>query len=128
MLDREKIVAQCEWAIRQTSPTIIESKTFYEEVLALLKDDETQLQYRDDHIAMYQAEIKRLETLLKEQEADMIALKNAYKELAEKGSVIVRCKECKHFYKDDFGLPICMEHKKLWIKDNWFCADGVKKE
>jgi len=38
MPDREKIIAQCEWAIRQTSPTIIESKTFYEEVLALLKE------------------------------------------------------------------------------------------
>lgn len=36
---------------------------------AMLEDDETQLQYRDDHIAMYQAEVKRLEALLKEQEA-----------------------------------------------------------
>ncbi len=39
------------------------------DALALLKDDETQLQYRDDHIAMYQAEVKRLEAMLEEQEA-----------------------------------------------------------
>ena len=42
MPDREKIIAQCEWAIKQTSPTIIESKTFYEEVLALLKEQENE--------------------------------------------------------------------------------------
>ena len=128
-MDREKVIKALEDfnKNRICLPHLIPWNEITD-ALALLKDDETQLQYRDDHIAMYQAEIKRLETLLKEQEADMIALKNAYKELAEKGSVIVRCKECKHFYKDDFGLPICMEHKKLWIKDNWFCADGVKKE
>lgn len=39
------------------------------DAIALLNDCDTQLQYRDDHIAMYQAEIKRLEALLKEQEA-----------------------------------------------------------
>ena len=40
MPDREKVIAQCEWAIKQTSPIIIESKTFYEETLALLKEQE----------------------------------------------------------------------------------------
>ena len=65
MPDREKVIAQCEWAIKQTSPTIIESKTFYEEVLALLKDDETRIQYLNDHIAMCKEEVERL---YKEQE------------------------------------------------------------
>ena len=39
-MDRETVIAQCEWAIKQTSPTIIESKMFYEEVLSLLKEQE----------------------------------------------------------------------------------------
>lgn len=38
MPDREKVTAQCEWAIKQPSSTIIESKKFYEEILALLKE------------------------------------------------------------------------------------------
>ena len=42
-----------------------------DDALELLNDDDTQLQYRDDHIAMYQAEIKRLEALLKEQERQL---------------------------------------------------------
>ena len=33
----DKIIAQCEWAIRQPSPTIIEAKKFYGEALELLK-------------------------------------------------------------------------------------------
>ena len=40
MADREKVLAQCEWAIRQPSQTIIEAKKFYEEVLALLKEQD----------------------------------------------------------------------------------------
>ena len=40
LIDREKVIDQCEWAIRQPSPTIIESKMFYKEVLALLKEQE----------------------------------------------------------------------------------------
>ncbi len=42
-----------------------------DDALALLKDCDTQIQYRDDHIAMYHAEIKRLEDLLKEQETEL---------------------------------------------------------
>lgn len=67
--------------------------------------------------------------LLKEQDADMIALKNAYKELAEKGSVIVRCKDCKQ------GEQSVLPNRHLWCRihefyrePDWFCADGVKKD
>lgn len=64
--------------------------------------------------------------LLKEQEADMIALKNAYKELAEKGSVIVRCKDCKHgdLWSDE-NVIVCDKLSKTRSK-NWFCADGER--
>lgn len=64
-------------------------------------------------------------SLLKEQEADMIALKNAYKELAEKGSVIVRCKDCKKRYT---VLCIQEEAGNINNQDDWFCADGVAKD
>ena len=40
-----------------------------DDAIELLNDCDTQIQYRDDHIAMHQAEINRLEALLKEQEA-----------------------------------------------------------
>lgn len=43
-MDREKVIAQCEWAIKQKSPTIIESKTFYDEVLALLKEQQEKIE------------------------------------------------------------------------------------
>ena len=42
-----------------------------EDTIAMLDDCDTQLKYRDDHIAMYQAEINRLEALLKEQEIEL---------------------------------------------------------
>ena len=39
------------------------------DAIALLKEYDTQVQYRDDHIAEYEKEIKRLNKLVKEQEA-----------------------------------------------------------
>lgn len=64
--------------------------------------------------------------LLKEQEADMIALKNAYKELAEKGSVIVRCKDCKKRNISECPLHYG-GHTENDTDDDWFCADGEVK-
>ena len=52
---------------------------------ALLKNDETQLQYRDDHIAMYQAEIKRLESLLEEQKKEIESLNTALENVSQMG-------------------------------------------
>ena len=112
MPDREKVIKALEYCITGDCDSCFYRQQCIKtgikrDALALLKDDETRIQYLKDHIAMCKEEIERLH---KEQEA------------------VVRCKECKHFYKDDFGLPICMEHKKLWIKDNWFCADGELKK
>jgi len=39
----DKVIAQCEWAIRQPSPTIIEAKKFYEETLEVLKEQEAKI-------------------------------------------------------------------------------------
>lgn len=68
-MDREKVIAQCEWAIKQTSSTIIESKTFYEEVLALLKEQE--------------AKIEQLNRFVNGFSRDAIP--------------VVRCKDCKYY-------------------------------
>lgn len=67
--------------------------------------------------------------ILKEQEADMIALKNAYKELAEKGSVIVRCKDCiygEHEKNESTGMEwiYCAHHREN-RPNEWFCASGL---
>ena len=65
--------------------------------------------------------------LLKEQEADIAALKNAYKELAEKGEVVVRCKDCKYSLSN--SRFCAYPHKKNNIQPcDWFCADGVKRD
>ena len=68
--------------------------------------------------------------VLQELEADITALKSAYKELAEKGEIVVRCQDC------IFGQPIeeryiCTNSKHCQSKSNepgWFCADGRKKD
>jgi len=80
MIDREKVIKGLEGIYQCISPVnhscgdcpyqdnhVECRRRALSDALALLKDDETQLQYRDDHIAMYQAEIKRLEAMLKEQ-------------------------------------------------------------
>jgi tRNA(Ile2) C34 agmatinyltransferase TiaS len=69
--------------------------------LALLKDDETQLQYRDDHIAMYQAEIKRLEAMLKEHEPKPVEYTNAY------GTKFYFCPKCKRELFHTRNLNFC---------------------
>ena len=68
--------------------------------------------------------VREIIDVLRAQEADIAALKNAYKELAEKGDVVIRCKDCKHYCKDDMSLPFCNIHESLWLDDDWFCADG----
>lgn len=125
MLDREKVMKGLGIVSRMLNEMGRRNEMdIVDDALAMLKDDETQFQYRDDHIARYQAEIKRLEALLKEQEADMIALKNAYKELAEKGSVIVRCKNCWKREFDNCPFYASFDYKPA---DDWFCADGERK-
>ena len=43
MADLDKVIAQCEWAIGQPSPTIIEAKKFYEETLEVLKSQQAEI-------------------------------------------------------------------------------------
>ena len=48
-------------------------------------------------------------------------------ELLKEQSQIVRCKDCKHS-TDDVDCPIWLNRWKLKESDNWFCADGEKRE
>jgi hypothetical protein len=77
------------------------------DALALLKEYDTQVQYRDDHIAEYEKEIKSLNKLLKEQEA------------------VVRCKDCKHYDPEE---QRCGDGLDGIFAPDWFCADGERKE
>ena len=61
----DNVIAQCEWAIRQPSPTIIEAKKFYEETLEMLKEYELYIRHQKDGYAELEAEYNKL---LKEQE------------------------------------------------------------
>ncbi len=85
--------------------------------------------------------IQRSIDALKKQELDIMVLKTAYKELAEKGEIIVRCKECKWWDKeDDSNYGYChackhgyySDHWEIRIyrtyKGDWFCADGERKD
>ena len=67
--------------------------------------------------------------LLKLQEMDISALKNAYDDLVQRGSVIVRCRDCKYgtIVMENGVLPFIscdgVEHDM-----DWFCAAGVRAE
>lgn len=37
---------------------------------------------------------------------------------------IVRCKDCIH----KNGLNHCPHNNDIWVADDWFCADGERKE
>ena len=40
---------------------------------------------------------------------------------------LIRCKDCKFQVNRGRQYPECDKHF-LWAKDDWFCADGEKKE
>lgn len=40
---------------------------------------------------------------------------------------IVRCKDCRWYYIDDYGYQRC-ENDGVSRKNDWFCADGEKRD
>lgn len=68
--------------------------------------------------------------LLKEQEAEISKISNAYLDLVGKASKqpeIVRCNDCKHYDGDENSrLGTCLENGVCSTPD-WFCADGELK-
>ena len=80
---------------------------------------------------------KAVLTMLKEQEAEISKISNAYLDLVGKASKqpeIVRCKECKHRGNSEKCVLTAISEEKdfpLFMLDNrgeWFCADGARKD
>ena len=41
---------------------------------------------------------------------------------------VVRCRECKHHEDEEIGMVYCPNALGGWVGENWFCADGERKE
>lgn len=41
---------------------------------------------------------------------------------------VVRCKDCKYYVDSAIGMVFCPNHIGGWVANDWFCADGVRKE
>ena len=41
---------------------------------------------------------------------------------------VVRCRECKHHEDEEIGMVYCPNALGGWVAENWFCADGERKE
>lgn len=41
---------------------------------------------------------------------------------------VVRCKDCKHHDDEEIGMVYCPKQIGGWVKTDWFCADGERKE
>ena len=44
--------------------------------------------------------------------------------LLKEQEAVARCKDCIH----KNGLNHCQHNNDIWVADDWFCADGVRKE
>ena len=41
---------------------------------------------------------------------------------------VVRCKDCKYHEDEEIGMVYCPNALGGWVRENWFCADGERKE
>lgn len=42
---------------------------------------------------------------------------------------VVRCKDCKHRRNEEIGRMVyCPNQISGWVGENWFCADGERKD
>ena len=41
---------------------------------------------------------------------------------------VVRCKDCKYHEDEEIGMVYCPNAFGGWVRENWFCADGKRKE
>ena len=101
MPDREKVISEFEDLVKSFS-----------------KRDET----------YYKGLFVSVLAMLKEQEAEISKISNAYLDLVGKASKqpqIVRCKDCKKRYKRSCGYFYA---DGQIMCDDWFCADGERKE
>ena len=78
-MDMDNVISNLEQQIRWIEeiechkfPGWLNVTNAIRDALSMLKEYDTQVQYRDDHIAEYEKEIKRLNKLVKEQEAQKV--------------------------------------------------------
>ena len=41
---------------------------------------------------------------------------------------VVRCRECKYHEDEEIGMVYCQNAVGGWVGEDWFCADGERKE
>lgn len=41
---------------------------------------------------------------------------------------VVRCKDCKFHEDEEIGMVYCPNTIGGWIEEDWFCADGERKD
>ena len=41
---------------------------------------------------------------------------------------VVRCKDCKYHEDEEIGMVYCPNALGGWVAENWFCAEGERKE
>ena len=42
--------------------------------------------------------------------------------------LVVRCRECKHHEDEEVGMVYCPNALGGWVAEDWFCAEGERKE
>lgn len=90
----------------------------------LLKEQEEQIKNRDESLEKAREEIKWLRGMLKEQEARIEQLNrfvNGFSTVS-----VVRCKYCTHGESGVCGDGVICDG--VWHDNDWFCADGERKE
>lgn len=41
---------------------------------------------------------------------------------------LIRCKDCKYKEAEEIGMVYCSIPIDGWVSEDWFCADGERKE
>lgn len=107
MPDRERIIEALQYLISgECTDTQFDYLDEIEAAIALLKEQEAKMKHCNDITLEYAKEVFRLQTLLKEQQE------------------IVRCKDCT--YRGEINCP--QYYRRDELSDDYFCADGERKE
>ena len=110
-MDREKVIKDLDELYRLIYQSNVDGEILgsLHDAIALLKEQEDLGKELENAIELIHKKNERIEKLLKEQEA------------------VVRCKDCKDFEPDGI-YTMCYRHNGLSPNEDWFCADGEKRE
>lgn len=73
--------------------------------------------------------MSRPETVLVEVHVKEIA-EAIIQQLVEGGTLVevVRCRDCKHHEDEEPGMVYCPNQVGGWVSDDFFCADGERRD